>query len=104
MTVLDPEQRGVGDRNMSEAPVPPVSHLTPEVCTPAVPHVIKIITRVTAVVDSGCSTFRTVNGRHGGVRRWRVACEEYGTRVGRRSPPYRSSSARAASTPTSTGT
>ena len=82
MTVLGPEQRGVGNRNVSEAPVPPISHPTPDVCTPAVPHVINIITRVTAVVDSGCSTFRTVNGRwrvrsHGGGRRWRVACEEY---------------------------
>ena len=36
---------------MSEAPVPPVDHRSPEGCIPAVPHVIKIITRVKTVVD-----------------------------------------------------
>jgi len=53
-TTLGPERRGGGDCNMSEAPVPPVGHLAPEVCTPAVLHVINVMTRVTAVVDSGC--------------------------------------------------
>lgn len=54
-TALSPEQRGVRDRNMSEAPVPPVDHLAAEVCITAVFHVIKLITGVTAAVDGRCS-------------------------------------------------
>lgn len=36
-------------------PFPQVSHLSPEACTPAFPHVIKIIIGVTAIADSCCS-------------------------------------------------